>query len=203
VLFITPDEAQRLVGRITPRWGLIGLGGAFGIAAFFRVIEVYPLPAQNALWVVIGLVAAWWWTARGHRPAPSLAGWPPRLAAATAGLWLLVHVGLLAKPALGGDDRFAFRMFRQVLIVKADTRAKLEGRWMKFPMHGAAGYWPEDAPKYYWESWTEHRRFLQAYAEWALSNSGAQGIRVVARVRVNGGAAKTVVFSPGAEPTSR
>ncbi len=112
----------------------------------------------------------------------------------------MVHSALIIKPWVGGNDRFAFRMFRQILVVGADTRVKLEGRWMKFPMHGATAYWPEGQPKYYWESWGEHRRFLQAYAEWAQVNGGADATRVVARMRINGGKTRVVVFIPGAPP---
>jgi len=200
VLFVSRADADALCRRFTARWAHIGLAGALGITVFFWVSGVYPLPLDGLGMVVVGVFLG---LRLGSSPPSSpstLAGWPPRVAAAGFALWLVVHSALIIKPWVGGNDRFAFRMFRQILIVGADTRVKLEGRWMKFPMHGATAYWPEGQPKYYWESWEEHRRFLQAYAEWAQVNGGADATRVVARMRINGGKTRVVVFTPGTPP---
>ena len=201
VLFLSPGQAQALCHRIEGRGPLVGLAAALGIAIAFNVLGVYPLPLEALALVTVGALLGLVSSRRSPSPTQPFSGWPPRLAAATAGVWLLIHGALLAKPLLGGDDRFAFRMFRQVLIVGADTRVKLEGRWMKFPMHGATAYWPEGKAKYYWESWAEHQRFLQAYAEWAHVQGGAEATRVVARFRVNGGPTQVMVFTPGEPPS--
>ncbi|MCA9561397.1 MAG: hypothetical protein KC583_22780, partial [Myxococcales bacterium] len=103
-----------------------------------------------------------------------------------------------ARPYLGGDDRFAFRMFREIVVVQAETRAQVGGRWRQYPMVGATEYWFAGAPGYYWESWREHRDFLQGYADWILGASGAEDVRVVARYRINDGPVQQAVFAPRA-----
>ncbi len=197
-LYLDADAVPRPRREPAWRWLGAGLGFALAVAALGWACDLYPLPPVNLAAVGAGVLVA---VGLGRRPVAErpAAGARPALRAVAFGGLVLLHAALLAKPYLGGDDRFAFRMFREIVVVQAETRARIDGRWRQYPMVGATEYWFAGAPGYYWESWREHRDFLQGYADWILGASGAEDVRVVARYRINDGPVQQAVFAPRAE----
>ncbi len=187
--------------RAEPAWRWLAGGVAFAVAVAggFRAAGIYPLPPTNLLAVGAGVSLAVLLCRRAvlEQPAhPARRG----LRAAILTTLAIAHAALLIKPLVGGGDRFGFRMFRQIVVVQAETRARVGDRWRTYPMLGATDYWFPTAAAYYWESWDEHQVFLQGYADWILPVSGAEDARVVARFRVNDGPVRQAAYAPGGGP---
>ena len=181
---------------------LAGAGTGVGLAAALCAILPYRLAPEQWLPFTVALsVGVAWLVVTGRRrvwddgrvrtllPTP----FRPAFCAVLLGALLASVV----RPAFGATDRFAFRMFKEVIVVAPRLYVRRGDQWVEGPLVGALHLWPgrrRGEAYYRWDSWSEEEDLLQSYADWIATQPGIDEARVDVRFALNHGKTQSAVF---------
>lgn len=186
----------RVVRLRWTRWPIIAAGSGAALAIFANVVTAhwlgaYPLVPRyvpltlGALAIAAALVHLSTIRAPGTRSAVT-----PPLRKLRAGLliaWCVVHLALVVKPALGGSNAFAWRMFTEDLKLEVTLSLRGPGEdWRASLLHGAIGTWSSNGYLHHWSSWSEQEPLLERYASWLLERyPGLTGVELTVLAQRN------------------
>jgi hypothetical protein len=166
-----------------------GVGAAIGINVVMSwLVRAEELPPKNQIALVLACVSAL--TAGALFPRLRAAEGArralvaPALRAPLLALLAAIEIFCATKPAFGFTNRFAWRMFTEVLKMRVEVSLRDD---RGFRPYVPDGRWSEDELRYHWDSLGEEREDLGRYAEWILAREPtASEVRVVATYERNG-----------------
>lgn len=196
LLSAPPWFVARVVRLRLSRWPILAAGSGAALAIFVNLVTAhwlgaYPLVAGFVPLTMAALATTAAIVHVSGRPQRSTRGpitpTRRRLRAALLLGWTVAHLGLVVKPALGGTNAFAWRMFTEDL--KLEVALSLQGPgpdWRASPLHGAIGVWSANGYLHHWSSWGEQRVLLERYADWLLDRyPGLTGVELTVLAQRN------------------
>ena len=171
VLFLETATLRRILDmfwlRTAGRRLLVALAVGVGLALFFRhVLRAYGFP-DHGLWTLgVACVPVAGVVYLSTPRSASLIRLPPRVLHPLMILFVAAQCVLALKPVWGGNDRFAWRMFGEVLQLRVELRVSGSGDWERRDLYGATHNWRTDTYKYHWSSWRSEEALLKAYVDW-------------------------------------
>jgi hypothetical protein len=201
VLFLPPRRLDGFVrARERPvRLALAGAGAGLAIDLVFawlvHAVEVSPRSFIALFFACAGFVALFaLFPALGSASRGAGASFVPRaMRAPLVATLALAELFAVVKPALGFTNRFAWRMFTEVLRSRVVVSVLDGDGWRDVP---ADGPWSDDKGElaYRWDSLGEQRAQLTDYAEWLLSRTPhATSVRVQIIYERNGEAGEETI----------
>jgi hypothetical protein len=169
-------QARRPITRM-----LIAAGAATGVNfVLANLLGIQGWPARNAMALVFAVVivaGAWIAWDRGlPSTGDSRSFLPKRARIPLVGALAALELFLVAKPLFGGDNRFGWRMFTEVLMMRVTGEGLRDDGWAPIPVDRR---WSSEAPAYHWDSLGEQRAQLRLYAESRLeADPTLRGVRM-------------------------